>query len=81
MPVELAHLRDLLMPGLLEISQRYSFQMTDWRGIYGAFETTPAAPHIWIPKLSVPQALVVGAAAAIIKNPVITRRFWTGWVK
>jgi hypothetical protein len=30
-----------------------------------------AMPHVWIP--------VVAAAAAIIANPVVTRRFWQGW--
>jgi hypothetical protein len=59
--------------------ERYTFSFNDWRGIWGTYETTLAAPHIWVPKLTLPQAVAVGAAAAIIKNPVITRRFWAGW--
>ena len=36
-------------------------------------------PHIWVPKLSLADGLALGAAAAIIKNPIVTRRFWAGW--
>jgi hypothetical protein len=37
-----------------------------------------AAPHAWIPK---PLVELVAAAAAlvIVKNPLVTRRFWAGW--
>ena len=35
-----------------------------------------ASPHIWIPA-----AVALGAGAAIIANPTVTRRFWTGWAK
>lgn len=80
MPVELSQIRDLLVPGLVSYTERYSTMYTDWRGIFGTYETTVAAPHIWVPKLSLPQAALVGAAAAIIKNPEITRRFWSGWL-
>lgn len=60
--------------------ERYSYSWIDSRvPVLLGYEKTMAAPHIWVPKLTVPQALVVGAAAAIIKNPVITRRFWAGW--
>lgn len=31
-----------------------------------------------IPKLTPSQALVVGAVSAILKNPLVTRRFWEG---
>lgn len=75
MPVELSHLRSVLFPGLLEIASSRSALA----GYTEAFAPSVAAPHIWVPKLSLPQAIAVGAAAAIIKNPVITRRFWAGW--
>ena len=29
--------------------------------------------------ISIGLSLIVGAAAAVIKNPEITRRFWAGW--
>lgn len=79
MPVALTTMRDLLMPGLLTATERYAFGYQDWRAVYGTCETTPAAPHVWVPKLTIPQAIIVGAAATIIANPTVTRRFWAGW--
>ena len=49
-----------------------------WR--LGKITYRPAAPHIWVPKLTLPEAAIVGAAAAVIRNPVVTRRFWAGWI-
>lgn len=76
MPVELIHLRNLLLPGLWQISIKEEGAIIErqWQSPF-----TPAAPHIWVPKLTIPQAIVVGAAATVIKNPEITRRFWSGW--
>lgn len=79
MAVPLSTIRDLLLPGLITVSERYTWTSTDWRGIFGTFETTMAAPHIWVPKLMLPVAVAAGVAAAIIKNPEVTRRFWAGW--
>lgn len=79
MPVALTTMRDELMPGLMAISERHAFMYTDWRSVYGSYETALDAPHVWVPKLTLPQAIIVGAAATIIKNPEITRRFWSGW--
>lgn len=76
MPVELSAIRDLLLPGLRGIVGSYSSLPAMWTE---AFEPAIAAPHIWVPKLSIPQAVALGAAAAIIKNPEVTRRFWAGW--
>lgn len=81
MSIELSQIRELLLPGLFQVTERYAFQFTDWRGVFGTYETTIAAPHIWVPKLTLPQAVAAGAAAAIITNPVITRRFWAGWTE
>lgn len=64
---------------LVVASQRFAVSYSDWRGVFGTYETTMAAPHIWVPKLTLPQMAVAGAAAAIITNPEITRRFWAGW--
>ncbi len=71
MPVELSAIRDLLLPGLRAIAGKYNFA--------AAWEPAVSAPHIWVPKLSIPQAVLVGAVAAVIKNPEVTRRFWAGW--
>jgi hypothetical protein len=60
-------------------TERYAFGFHDWRGVFGSFEQRLATPHIWIPK---PVTLVAAAAAvAIVKNPIVTRRFWAGWLK
>lgn len=76
MVVSLAQIREELLPGLWEVSGNYSMIERQWNRIFA-----PAinAPHIWVPKLTLPQAVLVGAAATIIKNPTITRRFWSGW--
>ena len=71
MPVALSSIRDLLLPGLWEI-QGINRTSDYW-------QRPIQAPHIWIPKLSIPEAVIVGAAAALIKNPEVTRRFWAGW--
>lgn len=75
MPVELAQIRSLLLPGLYE---RYSYAFHDWRGVYGTYEAVQSikAPAI----IGLKTALIVGAAAKIIENPVVTRRFWLGWM-
>lgn len=69
----------MLLPGLVQVTERYAVSYCDWRGVFGIYETTLAAPHIWVPKLTLPQAVAAGAATAIITNPIITRRFWAGW--
>lgn len=76
MPVPLSYMRDELMPGLLPL--QWSFKES--REILAAnLLVRPATPHIWIPKLTIPQAIGVGAAAAVMQNPEVTRRFWAGW--
>jgi hypothetical protein len=69
--------RKLRLAGLLN-SLSQTQEIIAARVLYN-WMTTPAAPHIWVPKLTLPQAALVGAAAAVINNPVVTRRFWAGW--
>ena len=76
MPVSLNHLRDQLLPGLLTVCWEYRMQHHVWTD---AFTSDVAAPHIWIPKISIPLAVAAGAAATVIRNPEVTRRFWAGW--
>ena len=76
MAVSVEHIRDLLLPGLREIVSQYEDFPAYWEM---AVEQTVAAPHILVPKLSLPAAVAVGAAALIVKNPIVTRRFWQGW--
>lgn len=75
---------------LVHATERYTFGFVDWRCVFGTFERDLVAhtgdlgkPHLWIPKLELsPPVLVAGAAAAaIVKNPEVTRRFWRGWFK
>lgn len=35
----------------------------------------PSAPAI----ITLKETLILGAAAVLIKNPVVSRRFWAGW--
>jgi hypothetical protein len=80
MPIELGQMRDLLMPGILQLSGSYKALPEVWETIFELeAEPTVSAPHIWIPKLTIQQTVAVGAAAMIVKNPVVTRRFWAGW--
>lgn len=63
--------------------ERVSFGWIDNRCIIRFIDPAPlwqpAAPHIWVPKLTLPEAAIVGAAAAVIRNPVVSRRFWAGF--
>ena len=76
-PVALIEIRDLLLPGLMqsfyETKEIWAAQVLN-SGLF-----IPETPHIWVPKLTLPQAVAAGAVAAIIKNPEVTRRFWAGW--
>ncbi len=79
------HIRNELLPGLSDWRTQYladamaqTWEMHAARVLNGVF--VPSKPHIWVPRLSLPEAALVGAAAAVIKNPVVSRRFWSGWV-
>ena len=78
MPISSAHIRDLLLPGLYEVTGSYAGMPRYWEAMFTP-QFVPATPHIWVPKLSLPMAVAAGAAAVIIKNPEVTRRFWKGW--
>jgi hypothetical protein len=75
---DLSTMRDLLLPGLWEVRGTYNLLPRAWDDFFTP-QFAPATPHIWIPKISVPLAFAAGAAAAIIENPEVTRRFWAGW--
>lgn len=82
MPINLEAIKAELYPGLAAICGSYGDIKEKWAAhvfneATGLF--VPEAPHIWIPKLTLPEAVAVGAAATIVKNPVVTRRFWQGW--
>lgn len=79
MTVELQHMRDYLLPGMYEVSMRYRSILTLWEDVFaaGTRELLIFPAEVTLP--SVPAALAAGAAAAVIRNPIVTRRFlpWT----
>jgi hypothetical protein len=70
MPVPLSEIRDLLLPGLWEISTPMSAER--WSAIFVGPEPLPILP---LPPVPLPVAVAMGAAAVVIKNPVVSRRF------
>jgi ABC-type nitrate/sulfonate/bicarbonate transport system substrate-binding protein len=83
MPVTLTAIKAELFPGLAGVLGQYP-RATQWEVVFkrnAANVFVPQTPHIWIPQLTMPEALAVGAAATVIQNPVVTRRFWQGWLK
>lgn len=78
MPVELHHIRELLLPGLMELA---STQPAAWDKVFLAPLKGEGASIIFdaaapLPTVSLPVAVAMGAAAAVIKNPVVSRRLW-----
>jgi hypothetical protein len=77
MILSMTEVRAMLLPGLFEAYYGGPYSsLRQWDNLF-----IPETPHIWVPKLSLPATLAVGAAATIIKNPEVTRRFWSGWLK
>ena len=75
-------IRDLLLPGLRGIVGRYrAWPQMQWEELFAKEAAkAAAAPSMPMPAIiGVKSALVIGAAATIIKNPIITRRWWQGW--
>ena len=71
-------IRDLLLPGLRGIVGRYrAWPQMQWEELFSEEAVAPPMPMPAI--IGVKSALVLGAAATIIKNPIITRRWWQGW--
>jgi hypothetical protein len=88
MSVDLKAMRDEMLPGLVKAFERYSFSYNDPRGLYASFAETKeiVATNIFngsktasgVP--SIPVALAMGAAVAVINNPKTTRRGLVSWV-
>ena len=78
MPVSVEHIRELLMPGLMSVSGSYSTLAAQWEAVFAAdaVEAKTVAPLLTVP-VSLPAAIAIGAAAVVIKNPTVTRRFWS----
>lgn len=73
MPVSLAQLREEMLPGLLAYRNSYS-GMSQWDAVFS--RTPELLPEIPLPRVGIGAALLAAAAGVIIKNPVISRRFW-----
>ena len=67
MAVALTELRDLLLPGLWKVSSVY-LASPQWAELFAADEAAA-------PVLSMQEVVILGTAAIIAKNPVVTRRF------
>lgn len=67
MAVSIANMRELLLPGL--------YAEAHWEALFASTENAIMSDisALSIP-VSVPAAVAIGAAAAIIKNPPVTRR-------
>lgn len=74
MIVNQSQIRELLWKGLWEVSGDYSLLTRQWHGVF-----VPKAPAIITTEVGLPAAVALAAAATIIRNPVMTRRFWSGW--
>ena len=79
MPIAIENIRDHLMPGLYQVGYGgWQDVPRQWESLFsGVF--VPSKPHIWVPKMPLSVAVAAGMAAAVIENPIITRRFWSGW--
>jgi hypothetical protein len=73
-------MRELMLPGLIAVKYRYQYIDPRWGAGLFEFEQRIEAPHVWIPKVGLTTAVAVGAAAAIIKNPEVSRRGLVGWL-
>lgn len=71
MPVSLSHIRDALMPGLLDL---HAVPLSpQWAAL---FDPAPSVVESVLPMVSMPLLLAGAAAAVVIRNPVVSRRFW-----
>lgn len=78
MPVELKHIRTILEPGMKALANSFAFQKEIFAAnLFNAMieeGVVPVAEEV-VP-VSLPTALAMGAAVTLIKNPVVSRRFW-----
>lgn len=81
MPFSLENIREELMPGLLvKCHERYSFgwvdSRIDWHRLFAPAIVEPA-----LPTLGARSAFAIGAAAAVIRNPKVSRRGLLAWFR
>ena len=80
MTVSVEEIRDLLLPGLQQVVCSYSTWAPQWEALFAEAEASMAEEMsaLTMPPVSLPVAVAMGAAAVVIKNPTVTRRF-LGW--
>lgn len=79
MPVSLENMREMLLPGMWEITASPTV-VSCWDEIFesGMFANFPGGPVFGVP-LSI--AVPVVTAAVVAKNPEVTRRSIWGWLR
>jgi hypothetical protein len=71
MPIPLTNMRNLMLPGLQQMAASYALTKEQWAAeIFNDPILTP------VKSVSLKAALLAGVAAAVMKNPIISRRFW-----
>ena len=76
MPVSLNNMRDLMLPGLQQMAADYSLLKEQWAAqIFNTGTVVDFTKPLPLP-LSPKVALLAGVAAAVMRNPIISRRFW-----
>lgn len=78
MAVSACEIRDLLMPGLQGVVGQYSQWPSMWAQVFEDAEPRIVASLEEATPPSIPVALAMGVAVAVIKNPTVSRRglFW-----
>lgn len=72
MPIELANIRNELLPGLQQITWSYQALPLQWSNIFE--QTLPE-----LPALGMKVTVALAAGAVIAKNPEVSRRGLFGW--
>jgi len=79
--IEITQMRNVLLPGLMEIVGSYSMIPAAWESVFADAEakiTTELAALV--PPVSLPVAAAMGVAAVVIKNPKVERRSLFSWL-
>jgi hypothetical protein len=80
-PVSVTQMRAALLPGLRMYRSTYTVP-AQWERVFNFSDAemiTLDDPHYVPPSVGVRTAIVMGAAAAVMKNPVVSRRWWKFW--
>lgn len=76
MAVSLACIRDEILPGLFNVRGIYEANPR-WEALFADELFSSTAPFLSV--MSLPDAAAMGVAAAVIANPVVSRRKLLSW--